>query len=148
MGGIFIFDVLSVFWEAAANININVYLFSRKGTILYMVVSFHEMNPLSLGFLALVVGMQHLVVFVKYRYKHLHSFLLVVLEVWFQLESYYALTFATTTARVGIGMLLLSHYSKFLIIVVALVSLLLCLVLILSFAISLAHSIKHHDFHE
>ena len=127
-------------------------LFSRKGTILYMVVSFHEMNPLSLGFLALVVGMQHLVVFVKYRYKHLHSFLLVVLEVWFQLESYYALTFATTTARVGIGMLLLSHYSKFLIIVVALVSLLLCLVLILSFAISLAHSwidaIKHHDFHE
>ena len=127
-------------------------LLSREGTILYMVVSFHEMNPLSLGFLALVVGMQHLVVFVKYSYKHLHSFLLVVLEVWFQLESYYALTFATTTARVGIGMLLLSHYSKFLIIVVALVSLLLCLVLILSFAISLAHSwidaIKHHDFHE
>ena len=78
-----------------------------------MVVSLHEMNPLSLGFLALAVGFQHLVVFIKYRYKHLHSFLLIGLEIWFQLESYYALTFATTSARVGIGMLLISHYSKF-----------------------------------
>ena len=80
-----------------------------------MVVSLHEMNPLSLGFLALSVGFQHLVVFIKYRYKHLHSFLLICLELWFQLESYYALTFATASARVGIGMLLTSHYSKFLI---------------------------------
>ena len=79
-----------------------------------MVVSLHEMNPLSLGFLALAVGFQHLVVFIKYRYKQFYSFLLVILEIWFQLESYYALTFATTSARVGIGMLLISHYSKFL----------------------------------
>jgi hypothetical protein len=117
---VIMFAVLSVFWEASANTLTSTstfILFSRAGTILYMVVSLHEMNPLSLGFLALAVGMQHLVVFVKYRYKHLHSFLLFGLEVWFQLESYYALTFATTTARVGIGMLLISHYSKFLIIV-------------------------------
>mmetsp|Transcript_872 Transcript_872/g.1411 ORF Transcript_872/g.1411 Transcript_872/m.1411 type:complete len:178 (-) Transcript_872:73-606(-) len=117
-GWVIIFAFLSVFWEAALTSTSTFILFSRTGTILYMVVSLHEMNPLSLGFLALAVGMQHLVVFVKYRYKHLHSFLLVGLEVWFQLESYYALTFATTTARVGIGMLLISHYSKkFLIIV-------------------------------
>ena len=102
---------------------------SQTGTIGFMVVSLHEMNPLSLGFVILPLGFQHLVVFIKYRFKHLHAFLLLCLEVWFQLESYYALTFATTSARVSIGMLLISHYSKFFIAANTALFLCLCFVL-------------------
>lgn len=57
------------------------------------------MDPLSVGFLALAVGFQHLVVFIKYIAPNVHAFLLVALEIWFQFEAYYALTFATTTGR-------------------------------------------------
>ena len=64
-----------------------------------MVVSFHEMDPVSLGFMALAVGFQHLLVFIKYFAPNIHVFLLVGLEIWFQLEAYYCLTFATTTGR-------------------------------------------------
>ena len=81
-------------------------------TVVYVAVCLHEMSPLPLGFLVLAVGFQHLIVFIKYRYMNLYSFLLIGLEIWFQLESYYALTFATSSVRVGIGMVLMSHYGK------------------------------------
>ena len=44
-----------------------------------MVVSLHNMDALYVGLLALDVGSQHLVVFVKYLYPNLHAFLLIVL---------------------------------------------------------------------
>ena len=81
--------------------------------MIYMSASLHETDPLTVGFMTVAAGFQHLVVFVKYSMPNTHAFLLVGLEIWFQLEAYYALTYTAPTVKVGTAMLLISHYSEF-----------------------------------
>ena len=68
------------------------YLLHHSGaTLLYLVTSLHEMNPLSLGFVALAVGFQHLVVFVKYCYPHVST--ISVWPIYLQCELFLTLPF-------------------------------------------------------
>ena len=80
------------------------------GTLIYMSVMLHAMDKYPLGLIALAVGLQHLIAGVKYVSPISYAILLAALEIWFQCEAYYVLTFATTAVQIGVWGLLSAHY--------------------------------------
>jgi hypothetical protein len=83
------------------------------GTIVYLAVSLGDMEFSRIGLVALAVGMQHLCTFIKYKSNLAHVIIILGLEVWFQLEAFYVLTFATLSVKIGLWAVVISHYIWF-----------------------------------
>lgn len=79
-----------------------------------MSVTFHETDIYSISLVSLAVGLQHLAALIKYILPKTYALTMLGLEVWFQLEAYYLITFAVTSIKVGVIMVLISHYVWFL----------------------------------